>query len=78
MLPKSQQSCDRSAGEPHPPSTTTNKGWHKPIVRSIQVYKVCSKHNVHISLVGLDEADTEVFWYLVQSKKNPPTKWLSW
>ena len=35
---------------------------------------VLSKHNVHISPVGLNEADTEVLWYPVKSKKTSTNK----
>ena len=35
---------------------------------------VRSKHNVHISPVGLDETDTEVLWYPLKSKNNPTNR----
>ena len=35
---------------------------------------VLSKHNVHISPIGLDEAHTEVLWYPVKSKNTSTNK----
>ena len=53
---------------------TTKRSRHKPTVRAVQMCALLSKHNVHISPVRLDEADTEVLRYPVKSKNKSTNK----
>ena len=43
-------------------------------MRAVQMCAVFSKHNVHISPVGLDEAETEVLRYPMKSKNKSTNK----